>query len=571
MALRLCKNIIFSVASGVFSYVPVPTPIQKVLDLAVVFSQQASGSFQQIQRSISEPCLSAHHITLASDSPEMTDQTRRYVIGLLASTALKLNHWQATDFVALNALLDCPEENSSWLCGEEIRSGPGFLLGDPACDRIIFVPPPFEEIVDTVEPVGEIRKLIGFRYAYLQPIRDFVPKLTADDTLFLVICGHGSEEGIVFLGDAYHHITLHPFEVECALEGCAATVYLIITACFSGRWKSKRWNLIAAAGADQESVSIVESDSGHFRGGLFTTALLAEHADQYGLRAPKPGPVTDTPTYSSGGYSNPFAQMEHDFGPPRQGQRHPMLLLPRKRTSDVLDWLHKLRNDMGRTYASADFKICPCREDDTVWKPLFADLTNSPALQRNNVQPPSRAPLASGNSSPILQNTESVLLEENEKVLLCLARDHLRFAPPETLGEVYLLRHCNALVNDGSLTAEEKAETVKILKQRDDYRFLARSIAHKLGWQNAAIEVGCPFTEQRWLDHNLSLQAEAADHGYLLWDLHVFQINTPWKGAAGWLARVWEAAGKPTIDAKEWMDTLEDCSEFAGITLGFVQ
>lgn len=213
---------------------------------------------------------------------------------------------------------------------------------------------------------------------------------------------------------------------------------------------------------------------------------------------------------------------------------------------------------MGRTYASADFKICPCREDDTVWKPLFADLTNSPALQRNNVQPPSQAPPASGDSSPIL------------------ARDHLRFAPPETLGEVYLLRHCNALVNDqnpfyGSLTAEEKAETVKILKQRDDYRFLARSIAHKLGWQNAAIEVGSPFTEQRRLDHDLSLQAEAADHGYLLRDLHVFQINTPWKGVAGWLARVWEAAGKPTIDTKKWRKTLKDCSEFAGITLHFAQ
>ena len=62
---------------------------------------------------------SAHHITPASDTSE--EDSRRYVIGLLASTALKLNHWQATDFVALNALLDCPEENSSWLCGEEIR------------------------------------------------------------------------------------------------------------------------------------------------------------------------------------------------------------------------------------------------------------------------------------------------------------------------------------------------------------------------------------------------------------------------------------------------------------------
>lgn len=501
----------------------------------------------------------------------MTEESRRYVVGLLTSTALTLDHWQATDFVALNALLDCPEENSSWLCGKEIRNGPGFLLGDPACDRIIFAPPPFEEIVDTVEPVGKIRKLIEFRYTFLQRIRNVVPKLTPDDTLFLVICGHGSEEGIVFLGNAYNHITLHPADVECALEGCAATVYLIITACFSGSWKSKRWNLIAAAGADQESVSIAQSDSGHFRGGVFTTALLAEHVDQYGLRAPKPGPVTYTQN-SSGGYSKSFEQMEHDFGPPRYGQRHPIFLVPRKRTSEVLEWLHKLRDDMGRTYASADFKICPCREDDTVWQPLFADLTNSPTLQRNKVQPPSQAPPASGDSLRNLQSTEPVLLEENEKVFLSLVRDHLRFAPPETLSEVYLLRNCNALVNDQhfyhrSLTAEDKAETVKILRQRQNYRFLACSIAQRLGWRDAVIEVGSPFAEQRQLDHNLSLQAQAADHGYLLWDLHVFQFNTLWKGVAGWLARVWEAAGKPTIDAKKWRDTLEECSELAGITL----
>lgn len=499
----------------------------------------------------------------------MTKESRRYVVGLLASNALPLDHWQATDFVALNTLLDCPGENSSWLCGKEIRNGPGFLLGDPDCDRIIFAPPPFEEIVDTVEPVGNFRKLIEFRCTFLQRIRNVVPKLTPDDTLFLVICGHGSEKGIVFLGNAYNHIALHPADVESALEGCAATVYLIITACFSGSWKSRRWNLIAAAGVDQESVSIAESESGHFRGGVFTTALLAEHVDQYGLRAPKPCPVSAV-TYtlnSSGDYSKSFDQMEHDFGPPHSGQRNPMCLAPRKRTSEVLEWLHQLRNDMGRTYASADFKICPCREDDTVWQPLFADLTNSPTLQRNNVKAPSQAPPASGaDSSRNLRSTEPVLLEENEKVFLILARDHLRFAPPETLSEVCLLRNCSALVK-GSLTAEDKAETVKILRQRQSYRFLACSIAQKLGWEDAVFEVGYPFAEQRQLDHNLSLQAQAADHGYLLQDFHIFQFNTQWKGVAGWLARVWEAAGKPTIDAKKWRDTLEEYSELAGITL----
>ena len=473
--------------------------------------------------------------------------------------------------MALNALLDCPEENSSWLCGEEIRNGPGFLLGDPYCGRIIFEPPPFEEIFDTLEPIGKNRKLIRFRNAYLRRIRDLIPKLTSDDNLFLVICGHGSEQGPVFLGNADNHVTLYPGDVEDALVGCTARVYLITTTCFSGSWKSQQWDLIAAAGVDQEAVSIIESSSGHFCGGVFTAALLAEHADQYGLRAPKPGRVIYTQD-SNGNYSDFHERIEHDFGPCCDGQRCPMPLLPRKHTSEVLAWLHKLRDDMGKTYKAADFTICPCQADNTIWKPLFANLMKSRTVQHNNVQPPSQATPASGDSSLNLQYTEPVLSEEDENELLRLAGDHLQFEPTATLSEVHLLRNCHALVNDqhhlyGSLTAEEKAETLKVLRQRFDYRFLACNIAQKLGWRDAIMKVGFPFAEQRQLDNDLSLQIRAADHGCLVWTLHVMQINTLWKGVAGWLARVWEAAGEPTIDVKKWREILEDCSEVAGITL----
>lgn len=194
----------------------------------IIITPVSSDNYQPI-----EPSDSTDHITSASDDSEVTGDSRRLVIGLLASTALRPNHWQATDFVALYALLDCSEENSSWLCGEEIRNGPGFLLGDPSCNGIMFEPPPFEEIFDTAEPVGKTRKLVEFRCAYLQRIRDCVPWLNSHDTLFLVICGRGSELGVVFLGNAYNHITLHPAELECALEDCVAKVYLITTACFS--------------------------------------------------------------------------------------------------------------------------------------------------------------------------------------------------------------------------------------------------------------------------------------------------------------------------------------------------
>jgi hypothetical protein len=57
-----------------------------------------------------------------------------YVVGLLALTSLKLDHWQAVDYVALCMMLSCLKPNSLLLCAADINQGPGSLLGDPACD-----------------------------------------------------------------------------------------------------------------------------------------------------------------------------------------------------------------------------------------------------------------------------------------------------------------------------------------------------------------------------------------------------------------------------------------------------
>ena len=59
--------------------------------------------------------------------------------------------WMATDFIALRHLLGARDDLSKWFCGKPIRTQRRFLLGDPACDQIVFDPPPFETVLD-IEP-----------------------------------------------------------------------------------------------------------------------------------------------------------------------------------------------------------------------------------------------------------------------------------------------------------------------------------------------------------------------------------------------------------------------------------
>jgi hypothetical protein len=175
---------------------------------------------------------------------------RVFACGILTSTGITKDnlddHWQATDFVAIQSLLNCAEGQSFWLCGTDIRSGLGFLLGDPGCDRLVFDPPPFEEIFDTSNPKS-YQKLSRFKSAYIRRVGETASRLTSGDILCLVICGHGLPDGRVVVGDAEARTLLVKSNLEDAVESCKAEVHLFITACYGGSWTSPYWNLFAAA------------------------------------------------------------------------------------------------------------------------------------------------------------------------------------------------------------------------------------------------------------------------------------------------------------------------------------
>src|SRR5258707_306604 len=262
-----------------------------------------------------------------------------HVCGLLGTTsvAVERDKWIATEWVAIRHLLGARDELSTWLCGTSIRDGGNFLLGDPCCDRIVFNPPPFEEVCHKDKPTG-------LRAKYLIEVAKASSRLSTGDVLILVLAGHGDKNGVFMIGDEKADCELRKEELEVALEGTKGDVLLINTSCYSGSWESPSWKLIAAAGAGQEAQSISVSGSGECRGGFFSNALIAEYAHEFMITAPCPASVDDN--------GNRALQHPHDFGPDKMVI--PSRILPKLTLQNVSDWIRQLRNDMGGTYTAAD-------------------------------------------------------------------------------------------------------------------------------------------------------------------------------------------------------------------------
>jgi hypothetical protein len=133
------------------------------------------------------------------------------VCGLLGTTDIEHDDWMATDFVVLQELIGARDDRSYWLCGTSIRNldSATFLFGDPACDRIVFQPPPFETVLQ-VPP-------IALRAEYLTEVANRAPNLTGEDVMVLVLVGHGEEGGVFVIGDEDNSCRLTKLELEVAV------------------------------------------------------------------------------------------------------------------------------------------------------------------------------------------------------------------------------------------------------------------------------------------------------------------------------------------------------------------
>ena len=489
-----------------------------------------------------------------------------HVCGLLGTynieggPTLDNDYWMATDFIALRQLLGARDDLSQWFCGKPIRMQRGFLLEDPACDHIVFDPLPFETVLD-VKPQG-------LAISFLLAVSKASLRLSDGDALVIILVGHGDDRNHAFVvGDDNQHFELEKESLELSVHGTKGDVFVIIsTACFSGSWKSTHWTLLAAAGPDQESVSMAVSGSGECRGGFFTNALLAEHADEFNKRPPYPGPI-DTDGHC-------LQQRSHDFGPEKMASPRQ----PKRSMQDILDWIYRFRN--GRTYPSADIIFYPCQLGS--YHLPFTSLISgrAPFHKLECVAPsplsPSLSPFAdpevsirSANSFPKspLQNLSSVsprtLSEEEEARLVNLAIDHLHFMPPTVASELPTILQCHQMIHGvkqgrDPLNDAEKSKLYSTLTNMAHQRDLALMIAKSLGWERAVAELGGPGGKQRQLVSMLALRREAEASGCLVSTL-TFPMNsyTRWAGAAGWLARVWEASGRPVVYPNDWTSAVE--------------
>jgi hypothetical protein len=446
--------------------------------------------------------------------------------------------WMATDFIALRQLLGARDDLSEWFCGKPIRTQRGFLLGDPACDRIVFDPPPFETVLD-VEPQP-------LAVSFLIAVSKASSRLSDGDTLVIVLVGHGDDQSHAFVvGDENQHFQLKKETLEQVVRGTKGNILVISTACFSGSWKSEHWTLLAAAGPDQLSVSIVVSGSGECRGGFFTNALLAEHADEFNVRPPYPGPIDNS--------GHRLRQRSHDFGPEKTTS--PLPRQPKRSMQDILDWIYRFRNDIGRTYPSADIIFHPCQLGSHHLP--FASLISgrAPFHKLTCVAPsPSadQASIRSANTSiSPLWNLPSprTLSEEEEATLVNLAADHLHFMPPSVASELPTILQCHRMIHGvkrgrDPLSDAKRSKLYSTLTNMAYQRDLALMIAKSLGWERAVAALGGPGGLQRQVADVIALRREAEASGCLV-SILTFPVNpyTRWAGAAGWLARVWEASG----------------------------
>ncbi|KIM48438.1 hypothetical protein M413DRAFT_7372 [Hebeloma cylindrosporum] len=433
------------------------------------------------------------------------------VCGLLGIPSA-LDRWVATDFAVLRDLIDDRDDRNIWLRCASNRSE-SVLLGDPTCDRIVFDPPKFETVESS--PVElRARDLVEVCHA--------ARTLSEEDVLILVLVGDGEGDGVFIIGNDgdENDCELSKEELELALRNVKATVWLINTACYSGAWESPKWTLLAAAQDDDAPSSDVLA-SGKARGGFFANVVMAQHADEFQLAAPCPS-VDDSENQ----------QRLHGFGP---GEAVKPSCSPRIHLDDVL---HRV----------------PASPAGSETQPLSA-----------NVNPVgSSSPHSSVKSSL----TTSKLSDEDEKQLIKLAQDLFRFTPIQTARETPTIALCHRILRGcNPLDDAEKSCLFLVLKNRKQYQELAVAIAMNLGWREFIDKLGRPDGEQARLSSMFALQDKAEASGCLVTIvIHRHSLGR-YSGSAGWLARIWEAAGSPSIASQDWKLAVKESHHQLGLTL----
>lgn len=173
-------------------------------------------------RSISDECVKQHSCPGLQDSPE-----KCFLVSFCGLTAY--HPQMVMDWMALNDLIGVPAANSSLIYADSI--GQGFPRGD----RINLTSQRLEYVESTLSNLESRFSMIT---------GDRADDLNSDETLFIVLVGHGRGQDGALVLDEEDNILVEVDDVEVAVEDTKGSIVLVNLACHSGWWTSTEWTLV---------------------------------------------------------------------------------------------------------------------------------------------------------------------------------------------------------------------------------------------------------------------------------------------------------------------------------------
>ncbi|KAJ7228596.1 hypothetical protein GGX14DRAFT_613758 [Mycena pura] len=205
--------------------------------------------------------------------------------------------WMVSDYVWWVFLIhNSPSFDEARSCFHVLRSLRAFypdghgIHGEAACRRLRF--PLHPSLMNPLHPPYSASE---FKVAALAGLFQTAMAMKVGETLLLLLIGHGSCDH----NDTFHLWVTTEFglvgeasftkeELEAAVYHCKARVVVISNACQSGLLRSERWTLMCAAHPEDKSDSLAQSSSGYVRGSMFTSAVTAQMAADFGVHLPRP-------------------------------------------------------------------------------------------------------------------------------------------------------------------------------------------------------------------------------------------------------------------------------------------
>ncbi|KAJ7504236.1 hypothetical protein B0H11DRAFT_508585 [Mycena galericulata] len=388
-------------------------------------------------------------------------------------------------------------DTAKWFTSAELDSANlKNIIGDSYADRLHF-PTDTSNIVH-VDDLHALKEILTITISRISGAA------AREDTLVIVICGHGEQgTGNVLTGGRGF---LTKRAVEFAIEGIAIPrerIFLVSTACYSGLWRSSKWTLIAGAESKEVSITIAQLGSGEYRG----------------------------------------------TGPQRS-------------MGDAIKFMEDLRQKTGGIYKFLPFVLDPVSESPALpLRPFTSDYLDRFTIVGPSPpsipEEPESSTWASGSrrcSTP--PSPPPPLSAADAAELLRLATAHARYPRASTPKDLQVNSLSTRLSAGGIITPTQQHDLLAQLRYSARACRSASAIAHYLGWQPArSVEWGRPS--------GLAAMDEAEAAGAAIWTkfasptaegVDMGEGEPVWRtmGPGAWLADAWVGAGRPRVEKERW-------------------